>query len=286
MPSGSGDQKRSHDLDGTHVAACRNRRSVADRRNTVFWMFMRSQDDNSGDRSMHQAFGGSAQPIVLIMGMSLVAATTRADEEPLSPLRFSKQIEAFAQQDVESPPKPGAIVFVGSSSIRLWNLAKSFGDLNAINRGFGGSQISDVLHYADEVILKYKPRKVVFFCGGNDLNNGKSPEQVAADFQAFTKLLFQQLPKTELIVLAVKPSPLRWGNVGRVRKTNDLLRAQAEADKRIIFLDGSFDLLLDEDGEIREELFVEDRLHLNDDGYMLWANMLAPHLGIKRTILQ
>jgi len=128
--------------------------------------------------------------------MALLAATGWSAEEPLSPLRFAKQIEAFARQDMESPPEESVIVFVGSSSIRRWDLAKSFGDLKAINRGFGGSQISDVLHYANEVVLKYKPKKVVFFCGGNDLNKGKTPQRVAADFETFTKLLFEHTKMT------------------------------------------------------------------------------------------
>ena len=228
---------------------------------------------------MCRTFQRLSSTAILIIGMSLLVATNRAAEEPLSPLRFAKQIEAFAQQDSESLPEEGVIVFVGSSSIRRWDLAKSFGDLNAINRGFGGSQISDVLHYANEVVSKYKPKKVVFFCGGNDLNKGKSPRQVAADFETFTKLLFEQLPDTELIVLALKPAPIRWSIVDKVRKTNGLLRSNANKDQRITFVDGSFDLLLDKNGKIREELFVEDRLHLNDDGYKLWADMLAPHLG-------
>ncbi len=230
---------------------------------------------------MCQVFRRFSPPAILIIGMSLLVATGRAAEGPLSPLRFSRQIEVFARQDLESPPEQGVIVFVGSSSIRRWDLAKSFGDLKAINRGFGGSQISDLLHYANEVVLKYNPKKVVFFCGGNDLNKGKTPRKVAADFETFTNLLFKQLPETELIVLALKPAPVRWSIVDRVRKTNDLLRAEAKTDKRITFLDGSFDLLLD-GGKIREELFVEDRLHLNDDGYKLWADMLAPHLGLEK----
>ena len=230
---------------------------------------------------MSRAFRRFSLLAILIIGVSLLAATSRAAEESLSPLRFAKQIEAFARQDLESPPEKGVIVFVGSSSIRRWDLAKSFGDLDAINRGFGGSQISDVLHYANEVVLEYKPKKVVFFCGGNDLNKGKSPRQVAADFETFAKLLFEQQPETELIVLALKPAPVRWSIVDKVRATNDLLRAKAKTDKRITFLDGSFDLLLD-DGKIREELYVEDRLHLNDEGYKLWADMLAPHLGIEK----
>jgi len=223
---------------------------------------------------------------ILVIGLGcLIASPLWADEAIVKsppPERFAKQIEAFARQDTESFPENGVIVFVGSSSIRLWNLSKSFGNLNAINRGFGGSQISDVLHYADQTVLKYKPKKVVFFCGGNDLNYGKSPEQVAGDFQIFTKRLFNLLPETELIVLAIKPSPSRWGIVDKVRAANDRLRAAAKKDSRIVFLDGAFGLLLDEEGNVREELYAKDRLHLNDKGYKLWADMLAPYLRLKK----
>jgi lysophospholipase L1-like esterase len=200
--------------------------------------------------------------------------------ESPSPRRFAKQIEAFARKDRESPPEDGVIVFVGSSSIRLWNLPKSFGDLGAINRGFGGSQISDVVHFANETVLKYKPKKVVFFCGGNDLAHGKSPQQVVGDFQAFTRLLFQRLPETNLVVLAVKPSPARWHIIDKVTTINDLLSAEARKDQRIVFLDGAFNRLLDNDGNPRTELYLKDRLHLNDKGYKLWSDMLAPHLGL------
>lgn len=212
-----------------------------------------------------------------IAGITLQANEPKAAVK--SPLRFAKQIEAFARQDQKNPPKPGGVVFVGSSSIRRWDLQKSFPELNALNRGFGGSQISDVLHFANETVLKYKPRTLVFYCGSNDLANGKTPLRVFSDFRTFTKLLFEQSPNTRLILLAVKPSPRRVHILEKVRQTNDLIREAVKKDRRIVFLDDAFNLLMDGQGNIREELFVDDRVHLNEAGYQLWTKMLAPVLA-------
>lgn len=218
---------------------------------------------------------------VALLTLCLTISNAFAEDTPVKnpdPGRFAKQIQKFVAQDKESPPQEGVTVFVGSSSIRLWNLPKSFGDLKAINRGFGGSQISDVNHFAQEVVLRYKPKRIIFFCGGNDIAYGKSPARVLGDFQAFTKRLFRELPETRLIVLAIKPSPRREKFLGKVRAANDLIRRDAKKDKRIVFLDGAFDLLMNDKGEIREELYVGDRIHLNEQGYRLWTKMLRPYL--------
>ena len=219
--------------------------------------------------------------VVALLALGLAVSGTLAQDKPVKdpdPQRFARQIAKFAEADEKSPPKRGVTVFVGSSSIRLWNLPKYFGDLNAVNRGFGGSQISDVNHFARNVVLKYKPKKISFFCGGNDIAYGKTPERVLEDFQEFTKLLFRELPETKLIVLAIKPSPRREKFLGKVRAANGLIRTECRKDKRIHFLDGGFDLLVDENGKIREELYVDDRIHLNEEGYRLWTRMLRPHL--------
>ena len=225
--------------------------------------------------ALEQYNDGPEHTFSLLYDMTLVAEPPIEDP---SPERFAKQIDVFAQQDAEQMPAEGVIVFTGSSSIRRWDLPASFGDLDAINRGFGGSHISDVIHYADRVVLKYRPRTVVFFCGGNDLAGDKTPEQVAGDFREFTKLLFDELPKTRLIVFPGKPSTKRWEIVDRVRKLNDLLWTEARADDRITLLDGAFDLMLDDQGAVREDLFVEDGLHLNEEGYKLWTGLVKPLL--------
>jgi lysophospholipase L1-like esterase len=226
--------------------------------------------------------------LVSWLSLDLCGARALADDEKAKsapspavdpdPARFSEEIAAFARADKDDPPVAGGTVFVGSSSIRLWKLAESFPDLPARNRGFGGSQISDVVHWAEEVVLRYEPSRVVFFCGGNDIASGKSPEQVLEDFREFEKLLFAKCPRAELLLLAIKPSPRRAKHIENVRRANELLRAAAEKNERIRYLAGGFDLLVDGDGHIREELYVEDGIHLNAAGYALWTRMLEPHL--------
>ena len=219
--------------------------------------------------------------LATLLAFGLAVSYTFGQKQPLEdpdPQRFARQIETFAADDEASPPKEGVTVFVGSSSIRLWDLQKSFGAIAAINRGFGGSQISDVCHFADKVVLKYKPKKVVFFCGGNDIAYGKTPERVHRDFQRFTTLLFKALPETRLVVLAIKPAPRRIQFIDNVRKANDLIRGDARKDERIVLLDGAFDLLVDDEGRIREELYIADRIHLNAEGYRLWTHLLMPYV--------
>src|SRR5690606_31638453 len=110
--------------------------------------------------------------------------------DPPSPFaRWEKAISAFEEQDRKSPPPKGAVLFVGSSSIRLWNLEKSFPHHSTINRGFGGSQIADSVHFADRLILKHEPKVIVSYAGDNDISAKKSPERVASDFQSFVKVV-------------------------------------------------------------------------------------------------
>src|SRR5581483_3446273 len=105
----------------------------------------------------------------------------RADDKPAS--RWESAIAAFVKQDQEKAPAKNGVVFVGSSSIRLWNLPKSFPELGALNRGFGGSELADSVRLASRLVLKHEPRLVVLYAGDNDIGSGKSPEQVAADFR-------------------------------------------------------------------------------------------------------
>src|SRR5438477_12017143 len=129
---------------------------------------------------------------LLSLVVSLLALAQDAKAEP-----FAKEIEAFEARDKTSPPPEHEIVFVGSSSIRLWKSTEAFPDLKIINRGFGGSVMADSVQYAERIVLPYKPRIVVVFAGGNDINAGKTPETVLADFQALVKKIHDALPKTK-----------------------------------------------------------------------------------------
>jgi lysophospholipase L1-like esterase len=194
--------------------------------------------------------------------------------------RWEKELSALTAKDSVDPPPPGGIVFVGSSSIRLWDLKKSFPELPAINRGFGGSQLADSVRYADRIVTAYKPKTVVLYAGDNDLAAGtapKSPEQIAKDFDDFVAVVRKSLPEAKIVYIAVKPSPSRWKLIGKQRETNRLIRERCEQGERLLFLDIEKPML-GSDGQPRAELFKADNLHMNDHGYAIWAELLEPHL--------
>lgn len=191
--------------------------------------------------------------------------------------RWEKAIAAFETKDKENPPPHRAVVFVGSSSIRFWDLGKSFPGADVINRGFGGSELADSVHFAPRIVVPYEPRTVVLYAGDNDLAAGKSPEQVAADFREFVKVVHAKLPKTRIVYLSIKPSIARWKIVDKGQKANELIAEQCKADERLTFLDVGTPLL-GTDGKPRAELFKSDGLHLNAKGYEIWAGLVKPLL--------
>lgn len=194
--------------------------------------------------------------------------------------RWESDIAAYEAMDRKSPPVQDGIVFIGSSSVRLWDVRKSFPDLPVVNRGFGGSQLADSVRYADRILIPYRPKTVVLYAGDNDLAAGKSPEQVLADYKAFAAKVHGALPDTRIVYVAVKPSPKRWALIEKIRETNRLIRAAAEQDPRQVFVDVEKPMLTAE-GQPRAELYRPDELHLNDEGYKLWTELVRPHLEKK-----
>jgi len=191
--------------------------------------------------------------------------------------KWEKEIASFEAQDKEKAHPKKAIVFVGSSSIRLWDLKKSFPDLDVINRGFGGSQIADSVQFADRLIVKHVPRLVVFYAGDNDIAAGKTPDRVAEDFKSLVEIIHKDLPKTKIVFIAIKPSPRRWALVDKQRKANALIEAFCKKDERLTYLDVVTPMLGD-DGKPRQNLFQKDGLHLDAEGYKLWVSLLEPKL--------
>ena len=195
------------------------------------------------------------------------------DKSPAS--RWERTIEAFERQDAQSPPPKHAIVFVGSSSIRFWNLKKSFPGLEVINRGFGGSELADSVYYAPRIVVKYQPRIVVLYAGDNDIGAGKTPERVFADFKDFVRAVHAPLPGTKIVYLSIKPSILRWKIVDRMRKANSFIEDYCKHGDGLVYLDVATPLL-GPDGKPRPELFQRDGLHLNEKGYAVGPYCLAP----------
>jgi lysophospholipase L1-like esterase len=191
--------------------------------------------------------------------------------------RWEKAIAAFEKQDQTNPPRQNGIVFTGSSTIAGWKLPRSFPMLDAVNRGFGGSQLADAVHFAPRIVTKYRPRAVVLYSGDNDIASGRTPEQVASDFREFVQVVQKELPKTKIIFLSIKPSIARWKLWEKMKQANKLIAEQCAKDERLIYLDVS-PPMLGEDGKPKPELFAPDGLHLSEKGYEVWSSLLKPHL--------
>lgn len=193
------------------------------------------------------------------------------------PNRWEPAITAFEASDRANPPPRGGIVFLGSSSFRRWDLDKSFPGMGLINRGFGGSQMADALRYLDRIVLPLKPRTLFLYEGDNDIANGKSPETVEREFREMVKRVHTALPATKIVFVGVKPSIRRWHLIATVREANARVKAITEGSDLLEFVDVDAPLL-DADGKPRADLFVADELHLNDAGYAIWTELVAPHL--------
>jgi lysophospholipase L1-like esterase len=191
--------------------------------------------------------------------------------------RWEKDIKLFEARDAKKMPKPNGILFVGSSSIRMWKTNEDFPTLNIINRGFGGSQTSDALLYTDRIILNYRPRLIAIYEGDNDIAVGKSPETVFKDTKTLFGRIHEALPETRIIYVAIKPSIARWKMVDDMREANALIKAHAKKDPRIHYLDIDTPMM-GPDGKPRKDLFIEDGLHLNRKGYDLWNSLIHPYL--------
>lgn len=226
------------------------------------------------DRERQAFFAG----LLAILASCLSAPAAIAAEAAEN--RWENEIQAFERQDAKHRPPENAVLFVGSSSIRLWKLEESFPDLDVINRGFGGSQLADSVHFAERIVIAYRPRLVVLYAGDNDLAAGKKPEQVLADFKQFAAKVNAALPETRIAYLSIKPSIKRRALIDRVRETNAAIEQFISDDKRLTYVD-VFKPMLAPDGQPRPELFLADGLHLNAEGYKLWASVLEPTLKRK-----
>lgn len=189
---------------------------------------------------------------------------------------FEPEIARFEAADRGRPPLPGGIVFVGSSSIRLWpDLAGDFPGEPVLNRGFGGSTLADVTYFAPRIVLPYRPRMIVLYAGDNDVAMGHTPEQVLADYLAFVRVVRRVLPTTRIVFISIKPSPSRWNVAERMREANALIAQAVKRDSLTTFVD-VFTLMLDAAGHPQPELYQADSLHMAPAGYALWRTRLAP----------
>jgi len=188
--------------------------------------------------------------------------------------KWEKEIAAYEESDRTNPPPKGAVLFIGSSTIRLWKtLAEDFPQHKVINRGFGGSQIEDSTHFAERIIFPYRPRMVLLRAGGNDLWAGKSPKEVFDDFRAFVARVRSKLPHTEIVFISLSPSNARWKQADKEKELNRRVEKYVRIQPGLRYLE-TYALPLGPDGTPRPELFVKDQLHFNAEGYKLLAEQV------------
>lgn len=196
-----------------------------------------------------------------------------------SAARWEPDIAAFEAADRESPPPKHASVFAGSSSFRMWtSLAEAFPEREVINRGFGGSQMSDLLVFADRIVLAYEPAEIFVYEGDNDLPAGKSPETIRQQFRAFVELVRSRLSDTPIYFVSIKPSPARIDWLEAAATANRLIADYCAATEGAEFID-VYTAMLDDSGQPRGDIFIKDRLHMNAKGYAIWTDMIRRHLA-------
>ena len=193
--------------------------------------------------------------------------------------RWKPELDAFATADRAQPPAPGGVLFVGSSTIRMWTrLAQDFPQQpTVINRGFGGSTLTDCALLADTLVLRYRPRQVLVYGGDNDLAEGHTPQQVLADFQRLVGTVRAALPEARIAYISIKPSPSREALTPKMREANAAIAGWLKTVPRSDYID-VFTPMLDAGGRPRPELFIADQLHMTDAGYRLWQSVIGPYL--------
>lgn len=209
-------------------------------------------------------------------------AEPRAQTAPHIPDQVSSpaweaDMQRFEAADAKSPPPRRGVLFIGSSSIRFWDtLAQDFPGVPVINRGFGGSELRDSTWYADRIIVPYAPRQLLIYAGDNDLNAGRTPQQLQQDFTAFVQRVRRDLPETKIAYISTKPSPSRAQLLATQREANMLI--QAEAKRLGVDYIDIFTPMLDAKGRPDETLFIDDRLHMNAAGYDIWQRVIAQYV--------
>lgn len=210
-------------------------------------------------------------PTFVVVGLlANLAVRAQTPAAAVDPARFDADIAAFEAADLVSSPPARAVLFVGSSSIRYWDVAAAFPRLRTIRRGYGGSHVSDTIHFADRLIVRYRPALVVFYAGDADVAAGKSAATIAADTATLVALVHTRLPGTPMVVIGTKPSPLHWPHMTTIREANRLVQEALSTDRLATYVDAEA-ALLGADGQPRADFYTDNRLNLNTRGYQAWT---------------
>jgi lysophospholipase L1-like esterase len=209
----------------------------------------------------------------------IATAGLGAEQAPAEPNRFEKNVLAYEAADKASPAPRGAILLVGDSQFYRWRtLAEDLPGHTVVNRGIDSFQTSDLVHFTERLVLPYAPRLIVMHVGGNDVNNGRSPEQILSDVQTFVRNVRAVMPAVPIAFSSITPGPGRWNQAAVRRQTNHTVKTWVTAQPNMHFID-LWDVMLTPEGQPREDLWVEDRIHPNQAGYRIRVQAMRPLLG-------
>jgi lysophospholipase L1-like esterase len=221
----------------------------------------------------------SRNPPYRLLVLALLLFVSNAKAQPRGPEQWQAEITSLVAGDAAHPPPKHAVLFVGSSSIRLWaTLAEDIPGVPAINRGFGGSRIADSTYYADRIVVPYHPKLIIMYAGDNDVAEGRTPRQVIEDFEDFVARVRRDLPDVAIAYLSIKPSVARAAMWPQMHVANDGIALWARTAKDVWFIDVTAKML-DARGKPRPELLREDGLHMRPAGYEIWIDALKPVLA-------
>lgn len=216
--------------------------------------------------------------LIFLLFVTLPVLAWGRDNHENNHAQWNAAIAAFQAQDQANPPARGAVLFIGSSSIRFWKtLASDFPGVKTINRGFGGSEIDDATFFADRIVAPYHLRAIVMYAGDNDLADGDSPAHVRDDFAAFVRKARSLDPGVPIAFIAIKPSVARRALLPQIREANELIRQYAAGEQGVTYLD-VFTPMLGKNGQPQAQWFIGDGLHMNRAGYALWVSIVRPWL--------
>lgn len=214
------------------------------------------------------------QSFFILLLFAVAAFTANAQD----PQRFDGQVKQLSNAEYNFNPQKDTLVFAGSSSIRMWkNVQEYFPEYNVINNGFGGSHFSDLIHFYDELIKKWNPDILFIYEGDNDVAAEKKPAAILKDAKKLHQMIRQDFPKTKIVFIAAKPSIARWHFKSQYENLNNKLKKFAGKKKNTAFAD-VWTAMLDENGQVYDDVFIEDDLHMNKKGYDIWAEVISNYL--------
>ena len=207
----------------------------------------------------------------------VVLSTTQLSGQELN--RFEDAIQRFEAEDSKHGAKPEAMLFTGSSSIRMWkSLEQDMAPMKVLNRGFGGSTLPEIIYYADRILMPHQPSIIILYCGENDLSNENTKvKKTLRDFKQFVEYTSKKLPETHVFYLSIKPSIKRWSYWPKMAKANKKIERFINRHDQYHFVDVA-STMMDDNEVVRQDIFIEDDLHMNETGYSLWKNKLKPIL--------